>query len=251
MKQVAWITGAGKGIGRNLALELAKQGWGVAVTSRTMLDLELLKSECKYFLGKIELYPGDITIDADIKNIVKKIEAEMGYIKLAILNAGTYIRFGVGDFNVEGFKKQIDINVMGTVNCLSPVICSMINQRDGHVAVISSLSAYRGLPYASAYGASKAALTNMCESLKPELENFNVKISVVHPGFVSTPLASKNNFPMPFLVDSSFAAKIILKGISRGKFEIVFPTRFALIMKLVRLLPYSLYFFLTRKIIEK
>jgi short-subunit dehydrogenase len=251
MNQVAWITGAGKGIGRNLAFVLAKQGWRVAVTSRTMSDLENLKNECEHFAGNIEIYPSDITLDVNIKNLVKKIELEIGPINLAILNAGTYIRFGVEKFCVEEFKKQIDINILGTVNCLAPVMESMLVRRKGHIVVMSSLTAYRGLPFASAYGASKAALTNMCESLKAELEKFNVNISVVHPGFVSTPLTKKNKFPMPFIVDSKFASDKILKGISSGKFEIAFPTRFALIMKGIRCMPYFLYFFIMRRMLGK
>jgi len=175
----------------------------------------------------------------------------MGPIELAILNAGNYIRFGVDDFSVEYFRAQIEINTMGTVNCIAPVMHSMKSRRKGHIVVVSSLSAYRGLPYASAYGASKAALTNMCESLKPELDNFNVKLSVVHPGFVRTPLTDQNDFKMPFLVNTEFASKRILAGISRGKFEIIFPIPFALIMKLLRSLPYSLYFAVTKRLVKK
>ena len=127
----------------------------------------------------------------------------------------------------------------------------MKERRNGHIVVVSSLSAYRGLPFASAYGASKAALTNMCESLKPELDECKVKLSVVHPGFVRTPLTDKNDFEMPFLVDVEFATKRILAGIDKGKFEIVFPGIFGFIMKLLRTLPYSVYFLVTKKLVKK
>jgi short-subunit dehydrogenase len=126
----------------------------------------------------------------------------------------------------------------------------MRGRKAGHIAVVSSLTAYRGLPYASAYGASKAALTNMCEALKPELDPFGIDLSVIHPGFVKTPLTDENEFPMPFLMESEEAARRIVDGLERRKFEIIFPRRFAYILKLMRILPYWLYFALTRKLVR-
>ena len=249
--QVVWITGASQGIGRCLALNLAKSGCKVAATSRTKDDLMSLQDRSKDLPGEIQSYPCDVTDEKNIEILIKSIETNLGPIDLAILNAGTYIRFGVDDFSVKAFRKQIEINTMGTVNCLAPVMHNMKARRNGHIVVVSSLSAYRGLPFASAYGASKAALTNMCESLKPELDNFKVKLSVVHPGFVDTPLTNQNDFKMPFLVDVEFASKRILAGINRGKFEIVFPSTFSLIMKLFRSLPYSLYFLVTKRMVKK
>ena len=249
--RVVWVTGAGKGIGRSLAMQFAKEGRKVAVTSRTERDLISLKSEARDMLGKIYPYPGDVTDINKIKILFNKIQTDIGVIDLAILNAGTYIRFGIDKFSPELFREQMEINTMGTVNCLSPVMHDMKTRREGHIVIVSSLCAYRGLPYASAYGASKAALTNMCESLKPELGNFDVKLSVVHPGFVRTPLTDRNDFEMPFLVDAEFASKRIIEGIRRGKFEIFFPSKLALIMKLLRCLPYYFYFAVTKRILKK
>ena len=250
-QKVAWVTGAGKGIGRSLAIQLAKEGLNVAATARTEKDLISLESETKDMEGQVYAYPADVTDSKKIKLLIGNIETNLGVIEIAILNAGTYIRFGVDKFSAESFKEQIEINTIGTVNCLTPVMHEMKSRRHGHIAVVSSLSAYRGLPYASAYGASKAALTNMCESLKPELDKFNVMLSLVHPGFVRTPLTDQNDFEMPFLVDSEFASKRILEGIRCNKFEIVFPSGFAIIMKLLRSMPYSLYFAITRRMLEK
>ena len=120
----------------------------------------------------------------------------------------------------------------------------------GHIAVVSSLTAYRGIPFASAYGASKAALTNMCESLKPELGRIGIDLTIIHPGFVKTPLTDKNEFFMPFLIEVGDAARFIVNGIERRKFEIAFPRRFAFLLKLARFLPYSLYFSITRRLIK-
>ena len=249
MAKIAWITGAGKGLGRHVALLLAGRGWRVAATARTEADLDSLVADSGDRAGEIVAFPGDITGRAAMLALVTEIEKCCGHIDLAILNAGTYIRFGVDDFSAEKFADQININVIGTVNCLAPVLESMKARRVGQIAVVSSLSGYRGLPLASAYGASKAALTNMCEALKPELETSNISLSIVHPGFVRTPLTDKNEFPMPFLMEPDVAARRLLDGLEKKKFEITFPTRFALMLKLMRCLPYTLYFRITRRIL--
>ena len=183
--------------------------------------------------------------------LVASIEDEIGPLDLAVLNAGTYIRFGLDDFSAERFAEQMEINVIGTVNSLSPVLERMKQRRRGQIAIVSSLSAYRGLPMAAAYGASKAAITNMCEALKPECDANGVGLSVVHPGFVRTPLTDKNDFPMPFLMEPDQAARRLIYGLKNKTFEITFPTRFALIMKFIRFLPYSLYFSITRRMIPR
>ena len=251
MTRVVWVTGAGKGLGRQVSLQLAEAGWRVAATSRTAEDLNSLAADAQHFAGSVHPFPADI-IDRDaIDGLVEKIEDEIGPLDLAILNAGTYLRFGLEDFSAERFAHQMEINVNGTVNCLSPVLKRMKNRRRGQIAVVSSLSAHRGLPLASAYGASKAAITNMCEALKPECDLHGVGLSVVHPGFVRTPLTDQNEFPMPFLMSADDAARRLIDGLNKRKFDITFPTRFALLMRGVRCLPDAVYFWLTRRMVQK
>ena len=247
---VAWITGAGKGIGRSVALELARRGWIVAASARTESDLASLANDASRLRGSVVAFPLDVTERSRAVDVVGRIEEQLGGIDLALLNAGTYVRFGVEDFTAEAFGRQIDVNVMGTANCLEPVLKAMRERRSGHVAVVSSLTAYRGLPYASAYGASKAALTNMCEAMKPELEAFGIDMTVIHPGFVKTPLTDQNEFSMPFLMESDEAARRIADGLERRKFEIAFPRRFAYMLKLLRCLPYAVYFAITRRLVK-
>lgn len=247
---VAWITGAGKGIGRSVALEMARRGWIVAASARTEADLSALANEAATQGGTIIPFVIDVTERAAVSRAVERIEDELGGIDLALLNAGTYVRFGVEDFTADDFGRQIDINVMGTVNCLEPVLSRMLARKSGHIAVVSSLTAYRGLPMASAYGASKAALTNMCEALKPELDALGIQMTIIHPGFVKTPLTDQNEFPMPFLMEVDEAARRIAEGLERGKFEITFPRRFAFLLKLARCLPYWLYFAMTRRLVK-
>lgn len=247
---VAWITGAGKGIGRSVALELARRGWTVAASARTASDLTALASDAAKEGGTIVPFVLDVTERETVSATVERIELELGGIDLALLNAGTYVRFGIEDFTAEAFGRQIDINVMGTVNCLEPVLHRMRARKAGHIAVVSSLTAYRGLPFASAYGASKAALTNMCEALKPELDAVGVNLSVIHPGFVKTPLTDQNEFDMPFLMEVEEAALRIVDGLERGSFEITFPRRFAYLLNIGRALPYRLYFALSRRLVK-
>lgn len=248
-KNVAWVTGAGHGIGRHVALELARRGWHVVITSRTESDLHQLADEVQLLGGTAFVHAGDVTDAEAMSHLVQTIEADYGHLDLAVLNAGTYVRFGVEDFNIADFEKQMEINVMGAVRCLAPVMKVMTDRRSGRIGVMSSLTAYRGLPMASAYGASKAALTNLCEALHPELARFGVAISVIHPGFVRTPLTDRNDFPMPFLVEPDVAARRIVNGLEGRQFEIAFPRRLTALMKIGRLLPYSLYLRVTRKIL--
>ena len=251
MKKIAWVTGASKGLGKSITQELLKDGWSVAITSRNLIELEAVAEEFANFGGEVRAYPLDIADNEEVKRTVNIIERDLGQINLAILNAGTYIRFGADEFSIDLFNKQININLLGTVNCIVAVLNNFKVRKSGHIAVVSSLSAYRGLPYASAYGASKAAMSNICESLKPELDNLSIGLSLVHPGFVRTPLTSKNDFQMPFIIDSEVAAKEIVKGIYLKKFEISFPFRFVIIMKLLRILPYWLYFKITKMLVKR
>lgn len=248
-KKIAWLTGAGKGIGRSLARRLALEGWIVAVSARTSVDLDSLAAECP--AGSIHPYPLDVTDKAETDKTLAVIESELGELDLAILNAGTHSPMPAEDFSVQTFRVLTETNLMGPVNGLSYVIPRFIERKRGHIAVVASLAGYRGLPTAAAYGATKAAMINMCEALKPELERHGVRISLINPGFVETPLTGRNDFPMPFLISAEAAAERILRGLRRGQFEIAFPWRFALLMKLLRLLPNGLFFALTRRMVRR
>jgi short-subunit dehydrogenase len=139
---------------------------------------------------------------------------------------------------------------MGVVNCLQSAVHAYIAQRKGHIAVVSSVAGYQGLPNASAYGASKAALINMCEALQPELAATGVKLQLVNPGFVRTPLTDLNEFPMPFLMEVDAAAARIIRGLESNRFEISFPRRFTWLLKMLQVLPYTVYLRLTRKLMN-
>jgi NAD(P)-dependent dehydrogenase (short-subunit alcohol dehydrogenase family) len=245
--RVAWVTGAGSGIGRALALRLARDGWTIAASARTVADLEALAAEAP---GRIHPYPLDVT-DADAAlETVARIEDRLGPINLAILNAGTYRRDAADDFDVGAFRATVDVNLMGSVHCLSPLLPRMLGRRSGHIAVVSSVVGYVGLPGASAYGATKAALINLCEALHPQLAAGNVRLSVINPGFVDTPLTQKNDFPMPFLISADEAVDHIMAGLKSRHFEIAFPWKMVLSMKILAAMPARLRLAVTRRMVR-
>ncbi len=247
----AWLTGASSGLGRALALRLARAGHHVVASARRAEELEELAAEAKRAGGRIDPMTLDVTDRQAAAAAVTQIEKTAGPIDLAVLNAGTHVSQLAVDFDVDKVRQLFELNVMGSVHCLQPVMARMIERRRGHIAIVSSLAGYAGLPTSAAYGATKAGLINMAEALQPELQGMGVKLQVVNPGFVKTPLTDKNPFPMPFLMDVDNAAEAFYRGLQSERFEIVFPRRFAYLMKLLRMLPYPLFFAATRRIIPE
>ncbi len=246
--RVVWITGASSGIGRALALTLAKRGDRVAVSARSETGLQHLAEEAAGFAGSIHPYPLDITQPETCADTVDRIAGDLGDITLAVLNAGTHHPVEAHAFAASDFAKLININLIGTGNCLDPLLKRMIPAQKGHIAIVASVAGYRGLPTSAYYGASKAAQINLAESLKLDLYRYGIKLQLVNPGFVKTPLTDKNDFPMPFLMDVDEAAERMARGFDGRSFEITFPRRFAYLLKLLRLLPYRLYFPLVGRI---
>jgi len=238
--KVAWITGASTGIGRALALRLAGQGWRVAASARSAETLASLGAG-------IRAYPLDVT-DADASAAtVDAIRRELGPIDLAVLNAGTHFPTPARGFDAAAVRGLIEVNLIGAANGLAAVLPAMIERGAGQVAVVASVAGYRGLPTASAYSASKAGLIALAEGLKFDLDPLGVKIQVINPGFVRTPLTDRNPFPMPFLMEVEDAVTRIVSGLAGNRFEIAFPRRFVWLLKGLRLLPDRLYFALLRR----
>ena len=247
-----WITGASKGIGRALALEYAARGHTVAVSARTGSQLDDLRVQAieTGHSGPIHPFVLDVTDEAACAQVIADIEKTLGPIDQAILNAGTHQPVSVRHFSSAPFRKLMGLNFFGVLNTLTPLISRFRARRSGTVAVVSSLAGYVGLPGAAAYGASKAALINMCEALTVELARDGVALKLICPGFVKTPLTDQNDFPMPFLITAEQAARRIAGGMNTKRFEIAFPVPFALGMKLLRALPYRLLWPLTRRMIR-
>jgi NAD(P)-dependent dehydrogenase (short-subunit alcohol dehydrogenase family) len=241
---VAWVTGAGTGIGRAVALALAQKGFVTLLTGRRreVLDEVVRAGEIQGLSGRLYAFPCDVAQVQDMERLVETIETRHGPVALAFLNAGIAPYVKAEALDREAFQACCDVNIMGVVNALAPLLARMAQRGRGQVAVNASVAGYGGLPRAAAYGASKAALIHMCESLKFDCDRKGVRLQVVNPGFVDTPLTRSNDFPMPFQINADAAARRILDGLEQGGFEITFPRRLSWLLKAVNLLPYRLYF---------
>tara|TARA_B100000242_G_C43036830_1_gene483393 strand:+ start:1331 stop:2083 length:753 start_codon:yes stop_codon:yes gene_type:complete len=248
MQRYAWITGGGKGIGRALTMRLVNEGWRVAISSRTEEDLVSLQAE----LGddNVALFTLDITDCVANKETADKILKKFGSLDLVVLNAGTHKPVNAANFNVNDFRDLIETNLMGTVHGLAAVLPYFKQRKRGHIAIVASVAGYRGLPSAAAYGCTKAGLINMAEALKPELDSLGINLSLINPGFVKTPLTDKNDFSMPDLISAEAAAGYIYRGLEKGKFEIAFPRRFKTLLKLLRICPYGIFFWITKRLLR-
>ncbi|MFW5680034.1 MAG: SDR family NAD(P)-dependent oxidoreductase [Pseudomonadota bacterium] len=244
-REVVWITGGSAGIGKAIALAYAREGALVAATARPSERLDEVAAE-----ANVTAFAGDITDGPAMHDVVRRIEAELGPIDRAILNAGTHQPVKAQDFEASELERLLTINVVGTAHCLEAVLQPMLARRRGQIAVVSSIAGYTGLPTSAYYGATKAALFNMCEALKFDLDRAGIDMRVIAPGFVRTPLTDKNDFPMPFLMEPEDAARRVVKGLRGRQFEVTFPRRFSYTLKLLRILPYALYFALVRRTVK-
>ena len=242
-----WITGASSGIGKALAKKFALEGWKVAVSARRkeILD-EMANNE------NISSYPLDVTNQDQINNTFTKIINDFGNLDLCVFSSGTYDPKLEQEINIKQNKFVMETNFFGVLHCIKSVEKYFKEKRDGHISIVSSIAAYRGLPNSSGYGPSKAALTNLTESLYFDFKKYNVRISLVSPGFIKTPLTDKNDFPMPFIKSPEYAANKMFIGLTKTKaFEIHFPKALTLLLKFLRILPYKIYLFLVDKGVKR
>jgi NAD(P)-dependent dehydrogenase (short-subunit alcohol dehydrogenase family) len=238
---LAWVTGASSGIGKALALHLVREGFGVVVTARSHDKLVALQREATG-PGRIIVLDGDVTDPRDMERVISSIEYDHGTLALVVLNAGVFKPVHGEDLHLEDFEETFAVNLHGVVNCLLPAIRHMKARGQGQIALVSSVTGYGGLPTSGAYGATKAALINMAESLKFDLDKQGIRLQIVNPGFVDTPATKENAFPMPALVTPEVAAAEIVSGLKGSGFEITFPKRFTYGLKFLNILPYWLYF---------
>ncbi|MEW5964685.1 MAG: SDR family NAD(P)-dependent oxidoreductase [Pseudomonadota bacterium] len=236
--RTAWITGASSGIGRQVAIDLARAGVHVAASARSADKLsELAATE-----AGITAYPLDVTDLAAVRAVAARIAAELGSIDLALLNAGVWHPMGASDLDVERIAQSMAVNFQGIVNALDPLVPMMSTRGSGHLALVGSVAGYRGLPRAVAYAPSKAAVIALAETLYPDLARKGVGVSLINPGFVDTPMTAVNEFPMPFIVPVEEASRRVVAGLAKGKFEIAFPWQIVAILKLARVVPYRIFF---------
>ena len=244
MKNI-WITGASSGIGKALALKFANEGWQVAATARR----ENLLNEISELNENISSFPLDVTNKDDCKETFELIKNKYQNIDICFFSTGTWDPKKEKEIDVDQMKKVMEVNFFGTLNCIKAVEKYFREKNSGHISIVSSIAGYRGLPNSTGYGASKAALNNFAESLYFDFGRYNVRVSLVSPGFIKTPMTDKNEFKMPFLKTAEFAADKIYKGLINGSsFEIDFPKELTLILKFLKILPDWLYFKIIRKL---
>jgi len=242
-----WVTGASTGIGKAVAEKFSKEGWKVAISARRG---ELLKDIAKD--NNIFAYPLDVTNENKVDEIFKKILEDFKSIDLCIFNAGTYDPKLEKEINPEQIRKTMEVNFFGVVNCVKSVEKYFKNKKNGHISIVSSIAGYRGLPNSSGYGPSKAALSNLTESLYFDFKKYNIKISLISPGFIKTPMTDKNKFRMPFIKSPEFAAEKIYNGLVKSNaFEITFPKQLTTLFKFFKVLPNRIYLFLISKLVKR
>ena len=245
--KVAWITGGGTGIGKELALILAKQEYDVIISGRRKKKLIETANIYKKRIHPISL---NVNNPNQCLKVSKSIYKKFKDIDLLILNAAIYSPGSITKISTAEAKKVVDINLLGAINVLSPVAKEMQKNKKGHIVFVSSPAGYQGLPGGGFYGVTKSALTFLAETLNIEFHKSKIKVQVVNPGFVKTPMTDQNPFFMPFLMTPQNAAKKIYKKLESKQFEIFFPKKLIIPMKLLSLLPYSIYFFLIKKLIK-
>ena len=248
--QTIWITGGSSGIGFSTAKKFLENKWQVIISSGNLEKLErakikLLKETTQ---GELHYIKCNISLKEEVNKTITFIEKKIAPINLALLNAAAYSPNKKQEFDIKNYELLLDVNLKGTLYCLN-YLKDCMKHRGGHIAIVSSPIGYRGWPTSGAYGMTKAAQLNLAESLYFDFKKLNIRISVINPGFIDTESTRLNTFKMPFLKSADYAAEKIFNGlIKKQKFEIYFPFFIVLFIKIMRILPYRLYFYLWKKI---
>ena len=240
--QRVWLVGASTGIGRALAERLHALGAHVIVSAR---KADALQDYVAQHPGSLAL-PLDVT-DAAAVQAAADAALAGGPLDLVCYCAGHYHAMRATAIDLPDLLRHHEVNTVGALHLLAAITPGMVARRQGHISLVSSVAGFRGLPQSLAYGPTKAALQNLADTLYLDLHEQGIGVSVVNPGFVATPLTAQNTFAMPALITPAQAADAIVAGWAQGAFDIHFPKRFTRVMKLLRLLPYRLYFPLVRR----
>jgi len=237
------IIGGSYGIGESLCYQLAESNANLAIAARSYDKIDKL---CSKLLGNHLKIACDITKKSDLIDLQKELANKWQKIDLIIFCAGIYQPMNFDNFDVKVAKNILEVYLSSFFGFLDVFLKDFQGKKIKHLAVISSVASYFGMPNSLAYGSSKAGLSHLIESLHYELKKYKTKIQLINPGFVESRLTAKNNFPMPWIISSEKAAKIILKNLPKKKFEIAFPWIFVFILKLLQKLPYRMRLLLFR-----
>ena len=238
-KKTIWITGGSTGIGKALAIKFANEGWNVAISARR----ENLLKEISENYENISSFPLDVTDKNKCNEVFNDIKNKFNEVDICFFSTGTWNPKKEKDIDVEQIEDVFKVNFFGTVNSIKAVEKYFKDKKSGIITIVSSIAGYRGLPNSTGYGPSKSALNNLTESLYFDFKRFGVRVCLVSPGFIKTPMTDKNDFKMPFLKTPEYAADKIYDGlINKNSFEIHFPKALTIILKILSFLPSKLYF---------
>lgn len=236
--KVVMITGASSGIGRGLALQLAKRGARLGLVARRKDLLDEIVAEIP---DKAMPLVADVQDAAAMKNAAAALEKTYGPIDVLIANAGIGGTSDPINLDAAEVARTFNVNVVGAASSVAAVVPGMVARGAGHLVAISSLAAYRGIPKSASYGASKAALSLFFESLRLDLKPKGIDVSIIHPGFIKTPLTAGREANMPFLMELDYAVGKILGAIERKRKTYAFPWQLASIVRLGMVMPTALY----------
>ncbi len=241
------ITGASSGIGAALAVELARRGARLGLVARRAEALFEIAQAIKSNGGQAVVLPADVRDADSMRAAAERLGAEIGPVDVLVANAGIGPTRDGSDLNASEISDVININVIGAANSAAAVVPQMIARGQGHLVAISSLAAYRGLPRSAAYCASKAAVSAFFESLRLDLEPKGIAVTIIHPGFIKTPLTAGREAQMPFLMELDDAVKKIVHAIEKRKKSYAFPWQLASIVRAGMVMPIWMYDRISRK----
>ena len=245
--KVVLITGASSGIGRGLAIEIAKRGGKVGLVARRTEALNEAVSGIEAHGGVALALRGDVQDAESLRVVTEELRSKLGAVDILIANAGIGTSTDGAQLLGEEVANVVKVNVIGAANSVAAVVPEMVSRGRGHLVVISSLAAYRGLPKSAAYCASKAAVSAMFESLRLDLEPRGIAVTIIHPGFIKTALTAGRDAQMPFLMELDVAVKKILAAIERRKKSYAFPWQLATIVRAGMIMPIWMYDRISRR----
>jgi short-subunit dehydrogenase len=240
-QKVVFITGASSGIGRSLAVELGRRGASLGLLARRAETLLEIAKEVEEAGGHALALPADVRDAEAVRVAANQLRGKFGRVDVLVANAGVGVTTDAKNLEAKEVADVIGINVLGAVNSVAAVLPAMVEQGSGQLVAISSLAAYRGLPKSAAYCASKAALSAFFESLRVDLRESGIDVTIIHPGFIKTPLTAGREAHMPFLMELDDATGKIIRAIERRKKSIAFPWQLATIVRAAMLMPVPLY----------
>ncbi|MBF9029604.1 SDR family NAD(P)-dependent oxidoreductase [Rhodobacterales bacterium HKCCE3408] len=229
-----WLVGASEGLGREVALKLSRMGVEVIVSARSEERLQDLVAELP---GRASYVPVDVSDPASVATAF----AEVGEIDGFLYLAGAYWPMKTTEWDGEKAEAMVQVNLLGAMRCLAHVVPAFVERDRGHIVLTGSLSAFRGLPGAIGYGASKAGIASLAETMQGDLRGTGVEVQVVHPGFIKTRLTEKNDFTMPMIMEPDAAAAEFVDHMATDHFQKSYPVPFSWLFRLTNLMPLWLF----------